>query len=77
MFTPPVDILVFLTVTFLLGLTLGWIIWKFQTVPEDDGSESEVQFWKQRFNQSRLEHGVEQSKVGQLEKELEALRAAS
>lgn len=74
MFTPSIHILTFLSATFVLGLALGWIIWKFQTTSAGETAETEVKFWKQRWDQSRLELDREQAKIETLEKERDTLK---
>jgi len=77
MITPVVDVLIFLSVTFLLGLALGWIVWNFKPEAEADSAEDEEIFWKTRYNQARLESAADQSKISDLEKELANLKAAT
>jgi hypothetical protein len=74
MLTPTIQILAFLTVTFALGLTLGWLLWQFKGGAAGKSIETEVQFWKQRWDQSRLELDREQSKIEALEKERDTLK---
>jgi len=74
MFTPTVLLIAFLSVTFALGLSLGWALWRFKGGLAGKSIETEVEFWKQRWDQSRLELDREQSKIEALEKERDKLR---
>jgi hypothetical protein len=70
MLTPSIHIIAFLSAAFVLGVALGWVLWKFKSEPAD----SEVQFWKQRWDQSRLELDREHDKIEILEKERDSLK---
>ncbi|MEO9863949.1 MAG: hypothetical protein ABJO29_01080 [Yoonia sp.] len=74
MLTPSIHILTFLSAAFVLGLALGWILWKFKTETAGESTDTEVQFWKQRWDQSRLELDREQNKIEALEKERDTLK---
>ncbi|MCK0122370.1 hypothetical protein MWU61_17580 [Loktanella sp. F6476L] len=74
MLTPSIHILTFLSAAFVLGLALGWVLWKFKTETPAESADTEVQFWKQRWDQSRLELDREQNKIEALEKERDTLK---
>jgi uncharacterized membrane-anchored protein YhcB (DUF1043 family) len=74
MFTPLVQILVYLAVTFVLGLALGWLLWKFGGSTQSDAMTTEIDYWKQRLDQSRNERDLEQDKIAVLERERDNLK---
>lgn len=74
MFTPLVLILAYLSVTFLLGLVLGWLLWKFGGPAQVGVTETDVQYWKDRVEQSRVERNIEQDRITALERERDNLK---
>ena len=73
--TPPMLlILAFLSATFLLGLALGYLLWNVAGKSKEDGFATELQFWKQRWDQSRLETDRANARVEALEKERNTLK---
>lgn len=74
MFTPLVQILVYLSSTFLMGLALGWLLWKFGGSKQLESMTTDMQYWKQRLDQSRLERDQEQDKKSALERERDNLK---
>jgi hypothetical protein len=58
MFDPSIQILMYLSTSFFLGLLLGWVLWwmKLSTVLKEQ--KSEVQFWKDRCNEYMLGGGL-------------------
>jgi len=73
MFTPLVLILIFLSTTFLLGLILGWLLWKFGDADQSESESTETEYWKERSEQARLELRVEQDKFAELKQECDTL----
>ena len=59
-----------MSVTFLFGLILGWLLWKFATNKGEDGGE----FWKGKFEQSRGEFFTEQTAHQKLQEEYDLLK---
>ncbi len=74
MFTPLVLILAYLAATFLLGLVLGWLLWKFGGPTQVGVTETDVQYWKDRVEQSRVERNIEQDRITALERERDNLK---
>ncbi len=74
MFTPLVQILAYLSSTFLLGLVLGWLLWKFGGSKQIESVATELQYWKQRLAQARLETDQKQDKIDSLEREKDNLK---
>lgn len=54
MLTPVLEIVLFLSATFLLGLALGWVLWSFSAKLEISSMASERDFWKKSYDQERL-----------------------
>lgn len=52
-----IQLFAFMTSTFLLGLFLGWAMWRYGGVSRAamDDLEAKVQFWKKSLDQSRME----------------------
>lgn len=72
MLTPTVLILAYLSSTFLMGLILGWLLWQFGGAKAS--TETEVQYWRDRLNQSRAESHLYSEKIATLEKERDNLK---
>lgn len=60
MLTPELEIALFLSSTFLLGLALGWVLWYFTSKQEINSIASEKNFWKKSYEQARLQSHVNQ-----------------
>ncbi len=52
-----IQLFAFMTCTFVLGLFLGWALWRYGGVSKAamDDLESKAIYWKKSFDQSRLE----------------------
>ena len=52
-----IQLFAFMTCTFVLGLFLGWALWRYGGVSKAamEDLEAKVQYWKKSFDQSRLE----------------------
>ena len=74
MFTPFILILVYLSATFILGLALGWILWKFGIAKQLVTATTEMQYWKDRLEQLRAERNLEQDRFASLERERDNLK---
>jgi hypothetical protein len=74
MFTPSIIILAYLLSVFALGLALGWLLWKFGLSEKLGTLSTEMLFWKQRWDQARLEHDRDQDKIASLEEERDKLK---
>jgi hypothetical protein len=55
MLTPELEIVVFLSSTFVLGLALGWVLWCLSSKQEISSIASERNFWKKSYEQARLQ----------------------
>lgn len=68
---PLLQIFVFMLLTFLFGLALGWVIWRMggATQKELQSATTEVDFWRKNLEQCRMELGTEQNKVVTLQDE--------
>ena len=71
-----VQILLFMLVTFVLGLALGWLIWRFGGPAQTalDSKESELDFWRSNLEQCRMELGEERNAVAALREERSILK---
>jgi predicted nucleic acid-binding Zn-ribbon protein len=69
-----VEILAYLSATFVLGLALGWALWKFGVSKEMKTLSSEKDFWQERLDQARFERDQDQQKIDALEKERASLK---
>ena len=74
MFSFLTQVLVYMTCTFLLGLVLGWLLWKFGGSKEVASMESEISFWKHNLEQSRLEREQDLNKIAALTQEKDNLK---
>jgi hypothetical protein len=55
MFTPSIQIFAYLSITFLLGIALGWLLWKFQGPGQADAKPADSEYWMDRLEQARNE----------------------
>lgn len=55
MITPALEIALFLSATFLLGLALGWVLWSLSAKQQINSISSERDFWKKSYDQARLQ----------------------
>lgn len=62
--------------TFVLGLILGWLVWRFGTNSQQarDAADTEVEFWRNKLEQSRQELWSEQSTIAELREEKNVLK---
>lgn len=67
MFNPLIDTAIFLSGAFVLGLALGWVLWKLGTQHQSRDADQESEFWQQRLNQARQERDLFQTKLEALE----------
>ncbi len=72
MLTPLAQILIYLSCTFLLGLAMGWVIWKYRISTEPD---TDIAFWKERLDNARAMHQLSEQRNETLEREKETLKA--
>lgn len=72
--TPTVEILAFLSGAFILGIALGWSLWKLGLSEEMNTLTTEKEFWQQRLDQARFERDQDQDKISALEKERNSLK---
>ena len=68
------QVLIYMLCTFALGTALGWLLWRFGGSKEVASMESEISFWKQNLEQSRLEREQDLNKIAVLTQEKENLR---
>ncbi len=74
MFSFLTQVLIYMSFTFLLGMVLGWLLWKFGGSKEAASMESEISFWKQNLEQSRLEREQDLNKIARLTEEKDILK---
>lgn len=70
------QIFAFMLCTFILGLLLGWLIWRYGGVSHRAlvSANTEVDFWRNNLEQCRNELGLEQSKCVALNKQTAELK---
>ncbi|MEJ6404223.1 hypothetical protein [Yoonia sp. 2307UL14-13] len=71
---PTIQIIIFMLVTFALGLALGWLIWRFGGADQQELASSEVTFWKSNLEQVRAEREADLQKIAVLQNEREVLK---
>jgi len=64
-----IQVLIFMSSTFVLGLLLGWVVWKQGADEQRQTLADEVQFWKDHLEQTRLERDRDINKIDALTKE--------
>lgn len=71
-----VQILVFMLCTFVLGVALGWLIWRYGGASKSaiDSMETEVDFWRSNLEQCRLELAEERNALAALLEESSVLK---
>lgn len=71
-----VQTLIFMLCTFVLGLLLGWVLWRFGGISKAaiDTKATEVDFWRSKVDQSRNELWREQNTLTALREENETLK---
>jgi len=74
MVDPTIDTVIFLFAAFILGLALGWAVWKLGTDEQLTSVTSETEFWQQRLNQARQERNLDKTRIEVLEKERDNLK---
>jgi len=62
----------FMLCTFLLGLSLGWLLWKLGGGAK--ALRSEVDFWRSQHEQSRHELWTEQTALSTAREELDSVK---
>ncbi|MCG3268342.1 hypothetical protein [Yoonia sp. I 8.24] len=73
MFTPMIQILLYLSATFVLGFALGWLLWKFSNTEQADAQSTETEYWMDRLDQARNERDLLETKIAALSREKENL----
>jgi|GEM_PF-4919787 len=63
-----IQIFGFMLVTFLLGLLLGWLVWRYGS-SANQSPETEIEFWRSNLEQCRFKLSNEQNKVEVLREE--------
>lgn len=69
MLNPMAEILLYLSGAFVLGIALGWTMWKFGAPGGAQEEATDVNFWQQRFDQARAERDLAQDRISTLEHE--------
>lgn len=69
-----VQILIYMGATFVLGLAMGWVVWRYGSANAVATLSSEVNFWKQNCEQSRFERDADLRKIELLEHERDNLK---
>lgn len=66
----------FMTVTFLLGFALAWVIWKFGTGQMQDMEtvNTEIDFWRSNLEQCRFERDNDQKALATVREEKALLK---
>jgi uncharacterized membrane-anchored protein YhcB (DUF1043 family) len=67
------QILAYMLCTFLLGLLLGWLVWRYGGASKST-MNSEVDFWRSNLEQCRRELGNEQNGHAALREETTKLK---
>lgn len=67
MIDPITDMVVFMSGAFILGLALGWAVWKLAANEELAGATTETEFWQQQLNEARQERDLFKTKIEILE----------
>ncbi len=75
MLTPSIQLLLYSSCVFLMGLLLGWVLWKLSNASSKGGEDPEVTFWQERFEQVQNERNFAQDRIAALETERDALKA--
>ncbi len=62
---------IFMACTFVAGVILGWVIWRFEGASKQalDSLSSEVDFWRSNLEQSRIELANEKTALAALREE--------
>jgi hypothetical protein len=55
MFTPTTQVFIYLSIAFLLGTALGWLMWKFQGSDRTEAKLEDSDYWMARLEQARNE----------------------
>lgn len=74
MIDPMIDILLFLSAAFVLGVALGWALWKLGAEEQMSSAMTESEFWQQRMTQARAQNDLQKERIEALEKERETLK---
>ncbi|PUB19234.1 hypothetical protein DFP92_101829 [Yoonia sediminilitoris] len=69
-----IQILFFMTCTFVLGLMLGYLLWRFGTAQKIASMSSDLKFWRDNLEQSRIEREVEIRRIEELTRERAILK---
>ncbi|SEW32325.1 hypothetical protein SAMN04488515_2305 [Cognatiyoonia koreensis] len=74
MFTPLIDSLLHLSAAFVLGMALGFAIWKLGAKQQINAAKSEMDFWRKRLDQERIARDDDQKKIEALEHDRTVLK---
>lgn len=74
MLTPSIQLLLYSSCVFLMGLLLGWVLWKLSKATGPAQENPEVSFWQERFEQVQNERNFAQDRIVALEAERDALK---
>lgn len=68
------QILLFMASTFLLGLVLGYVLWRYGSARTMASMSSDLNFWKDNLEQSRIARESDIRKIEELTKEKAILK---
>ncbi|WP_373635061.1 hypothetical protein [Yoonia sp. SS1-5] len=71
---PMTQVIIYMTGTFVLGLLLGWLIWRFGSAKQQELMNAEIKFWRDNLEQSRQEREGELNQIEALRREKEKLK---
>lgn len=69
-----IQILVFMSLTFVLGSLLGWLLGTFSAFKQRETMSTEIEYWQERLNQLRVERDLASDKISNLEHERDNLK---
>lgn len=71
-----IQIFAFMAGTFVLGLFLGWVLWRYDGISKKamDALKTEVDFWRGSHEKSRSDLWSEQQKIEALSEETAKLK---
>lgn len=67
MFTPLIGALIYLAASFMLGLGLGFAIWKLGSSQQIKLALTETDFWRKRLDEARIKRDQDQERLKALE----------
>jgi uncharacterized membrane-anchored protein YhcB (DUF1043 family) len=68
-----IQILIYLSSTFVLGIALGWLLWKFGNSEQANAQSTETEYWMERLDEARNERDLLETKMEALAREKDKL----